>query len=154
MLDAPALLLRALAAETPDSLAPQPLTPAASATTVDILVVDDSLSVRRGLAQILRDAGYAVATARDGVDAIGQMTAALPRLLILDIEMPQLNGYELLDVLRTHGPFRSVRAMMLTSRAAPRFREEAMKLGAVDYLVKPIAAEQLLDAVSRTLAQQ
>jgi chemotaxis protein histidine kinase CheA len=116
-----------------------------------ILVVDDSLSIRRGVEHSLRQAGYTVMLARDGVEAIEQMTRARPRLVILDIEMPQLNGYEVLEVLRTHEPFRDVRAIVLTSRAAQRYRRQAEALGAAGYLAKPCPAETLLEAVKQAL---
>ncbi|HKD76189.1 MAG TPA: response regulator, partial [Ktedonobacterales bacterium] len=116
-----------------------------------ILVVDDSLSIRRGLEHSLKQAGYTVMLARDGVEAIEQMTRARPRLVILDIEMPQLNGYEVLEVLRTHEPFRDVRAIVLTSRAAQRYRRQAEALGAAGYLAKPCPAETLLEAVKQAL---
>ncbi len=116
-----------------------------------ILVVDDSLSIRRGLEHSLRQAGYTVKLARDGIEAIEQMTHARPRLVILDIEMPQLNGYEVLEVLRTHEPFRDVRAIVLTSRAAQRYRRQAEVLGAADFLAKPCPAETLIAAVRQAL---
>lgn len=152
ILDMPEMIAQAVTAGRFGAL-PTPTTPPVPIVASDhILIVDDSPSIRRGIERILTDAGYQTAAARDGVDAIDQMTRALPRLLILDVEMPQLNGYELLDVIRTHAPFRDVRAIMLTSRAAPRYREHALRLGATEYLVKPVAAEQLLAAVAAALS--
>lgn len=151
ILDMPEMIAQAVAAGRFGALPAVITTPLPIVASDQILIVDDSPSIRRGIERILADAGYHTATARDGVDAIDQMTRALPRLLILDVEMPQLNGYELLEVIRTHAPFREVRAIMLTSRAAPRYREHALRLGATEYLVKPVAAEQLLTAVAAAL---
>ncbi len=117
-----------------------------------LLVVDDSPSMRQGLRQQLQAAGFNVQTARDGLDAIQQITAQLPRLLVLDVEMPQMNGYDVLEVLRAHPPFKGVRAIMLTSRSAARYREHALQLGALDYLIKPVTGEGLVAAITRALA--
>ena len=117
-----------------------------------ILVVDDSPSIRHGLRLMLQEAGYLVETARDGIDAIDHITQLHPRLIILDIEMPQMTGYELLEVLHSHAPFQHLRAIMLTSRTASKYREHALDLGAVDYLVKPVGTETLLAAINRALA--
>ena len=65
--------------------------------------------------------------------------------------MPQLNGYELLEVLHSHTPFQSLRAVMLTSRSNLRFREQAMNLGAIDYLVKPCTTDELVATIERAL---
>jgi len=116
-----------------------------------ILVVDDSPSIRRGLELGLKQAGYSVKLARDGMEAIEQITRSKPRLIILDVEMPQLNGYELLEVLHSHTPFQSLRAVMLTSRSNLRFREQAMNLGAIDYLVKPCTTDELVATIERAL---
>ncbi len=72
--------------------------------------------------------------------------------MILDVEMPEMNGYELLEVLHAHEPFHDVRAIMLTSRSTAKYREHALRLGAVDYLVKPVSAEALQAAITRALA--
>lgn len=116
-----------------------------------ILVVDDSPSIRHGLELMLREAGHAVETARDGIDAIDHITRLHPRLIILDVEMPQMNGYQLLEVLHSHAPFKHLRAIMLTSRTAAKYRDHALALGAVDYLVKPVSSETLLAVIQRAM---
>nr|MBA3825363.1 response regulator [Ktedonobacterales bacterium] len=117
-----------------------------------ILLVDDSPSMRQGLRQMLQAAGFSVQTARDGLDAIQQITQQLPRLMVLDVEMPQMNGYDVLEVLRAHPPFKGVRAIMLTSRSAAKYRDYALRLGALDYLVKPVTGERLVAAITHAVA--
>jgi chemosensory pili system protein ChpA (sensor histidine kinase/response regulator) len=116
-----------------------------------LLVVDDSPSIRQGLMVTLQQNGYKVMTARDGLDAVDQMLRVRPRLLILDIEMPQLNGYELLELVHTYSPLQNLPVIMLTSRASLRHRDYAMRLGAIDYLVKPCAPSDLLAAIQHAL---
>jgi chemotaxis protein histidine kinase CheA/CheY-like chemotaxis protein len=116
-----------------------------------ILVVDDSPSIRQSLERLLTGAGYEVQEARDGLDAVHHITRLRPRLIILDIEMPRMNGYEFLEVLRAQPPDQRLHAVMLTSRAAPRHRARAFELGAVEYLVKPVRDDVLLAAVALAL---
>lgn len=115
----------------------------------DVLIIDDSPSIRHSVATVLSRAGYAVRMARDGIEAIDEITRLKPRLVILDVEMPRLNGYDLLLVLREHTPFQTIRVIMLTSRAGEAHRAYALQQGAQDYLVKPCADDLLLDAVQR-----
>src|SRR5262249_27422419 len=118
-----------------------------------VLVVDDSVSIRRTLELTLRRAGYEVETARDGVEALSAMMESLPRVLVLDIEMPRLDGFELLSVLRGSEQFAGVRVVMLTSRGGERHRELALSLGADEYLVKPCPNELLLGTVQRLIME-
>jgi chemosensory pili system protein ChpA (sensor histidine kinase/response regulator) len=118
-------------------------------TAPDVLIVDDSPTLREHLVATLTSAGLKVVLARDGIEAIERLRHAVPRLIILDVEMPHLNGYQLLDVLRAQPLWQQVPVLMLTSRAAPRYRSLAVDRGAVEYLVKPCPAEQLLAAVTR-----
>jgi chemotaxis protein histidine kinase CheA/ActR/RegA family two-component response regulator len=136
--------------------APRPVgmpSPSAETPAPAVLIVDDSVSIRRTLELILSRAGYEVQTARDGVEALNMMLASPPRVLILDIEMPQLDGFELLSVLRGSEQFAGVRVVMLTSRGGERHREYALSLGADDYLIKPCPQELLLDTVQRLIME-
>ncbi|HEV8190314.1 MAG TPA: response regulator [Ktedonobacterales bacterium] len=118
-----------------------------------VLVVDDSVFIRRTLELTLSRGGYEVQTARDGVEALGMMMESLPRVLILDIEMPRLDGFELLSVLRGSEQFAGLRVAMLTSRGGERHRELALSLGADDYLIKPCPQELLLGTVQRLIME-
>jgi chemosensory pili system protein ChpA (sensor histidine kinase/response regulator) len=119
-----------------------------------VLVVDDSLSVRRVLAGLLRAAGWEVQLARDGREALELLQDAvrLPSVLVVDIEMPRMNGYELLASLRREPALSRLPVVFLTSRAGERHRAGALALGADGYLVKPYEDAHLLATLTR-LAQ-
>lgn len=118
-----------------------------------VLIVDDSISIRRALEHTLRRSGFEVDVARDGIEALELMLAATPRVVVLDIEMPRLDGFELLSILRETPQFAGVRVAMLTSRAADKHREHAQRLGVEAYLVKPCPQETLVETVRMLLAE-
>ena len=117
-----------------------------------ILVVDDSLTVRRASQRLLERHGYTVMLARDGLDALAQLRLHSPAAVLLDIEMPRMDGFELLTALRDDPRWRDLPVAMITSRTAERHREHAMKLGATDYLGKPFVEEELLALLTQWLA--
>ncbi len=117
-----------------------------------ILVVDDSLTVRRASQRLLERHGYVVALARDGLDALEQLRLSTPAAVLLDIEMPRMDGFELLTALRDDARWRALPVAMITSRTAERHREHAMKLGATAYLGKPFVEEELLGLLTQWLA--
>lgn len=117
-----------------------------------ILVVDDSLTVRRASQRLLERHGYAVVLARDGLDALEQLRLNIPAAILLDIEMPRMDGFELLAALRDDPRWRALPVAMITSRTAERHREHAMKLGASAYLGKPFVEEELLSLLTQWLA--
>ncbi|HEX5505282.1 MAG TPA: chemotaxis protein CheW, partial [Thermomicrobiales bacterium] len=108
------------------------------------LVVDDSLSVRRVLARTLERDGWRVLQAKDGLEALEVLAWARPRVLLLDIEMPRMDGYELAERLRSHPDHGALPIMMLTSRAGEKHRRKAFELGVAAYLVKPFDEAELL----------
>ncbi len=118
-----------------------------------IVVADDSATIRRALEGTLTRAGYSVQLAHDGMEALEAVLNALPDLIVLDIEMPRLDGFELLSVLRTHEQFAPVRVVMLTSRAAEKHRRHAEALGADAYLVKPCPDDELLATIQQLLSR-
>ncbi|HEX6798152.1 MAG TPA: response regulator [Ktedonobacterales bacterium] len=117
-----------------------------------VLVVDDSVSIRHTLEQTLTRAGFAVQLARDGIEALDLMLVRPPRALLLDIEMPRLDGFELLAIMRETPPLAAVPVAMLTSRAAPRHQTRARELGAAAYLIKPCPQETLIETVQALIA--
>jgi len=118
---------------------------------LSVLVVDDSLSVRRVLAGLLRAAGWEVQVARDGREALEslQATTRLPSVAVVDVEMPRMNGYELLASLRREPALRPLPVVFLTSRAGEKHRANAVSLGADGYLVKPYDDANLLATLAR-----
>jgi chemosensory pili system protein ChpA (sensor histidine kinase/response regulator) len=130
--------------------------PAASETRpYTILVVDDSLSMRHVLSSAVKKAGWNPLQARDGVEALEMVTRAaeLPDLILLDIEMPRMDGYEFLATARAQAALRTLPIVMLTSRGGDKHRERAMSLGATGYLVKPFQEEALLQYVDRLVRE-
>ena len=115
------------------------------------LIVDDSVTIRRALEQMLAQAGFTTRQARDGDEALQMMEWELPRVVVLDIEMPHMSGFDLLDVMSKSPKYEQVRVVMLTSRAGDEHRELALAKGADAYLVKPCPQETLVETIRRLL---
>lgn len=107
------------------------------------MVVDDSLTVRRVSQRLLERHGYRVAVARHGTEALEQLREMTPAAMLLDIEMPRMDGFELLGRMRADARLKSVPVAMVTSRAAERHRSHAMQLGANAYFGKPYRDQEL-----------
>jgi chemosensory pili system protein ChpA (sensor histidine kinase/response regulator) len=148
----------------PSDLAPsgpgQSVTPAAgssveSARPLQVLIVDDSVSVRRVLTNLVRGKCWTVIAARDGVDALEILDRAAnpPDVMLLDIEMPRMDGYEVLTALRGQESSKNLPVIMLTSRTGEKHRRKAFDLGATDYLVKPYEEETLLTVIRRVVRE-
>ena len=111
------------------------------------LVVDDSITVRRVTQRLLERNGMRVMTAKDGVDAISLLQEHVPDVLLLDIEMPRMDGYEVASLVRNDPRLSDVPIIMITSRVGDKHRARAIELGVDDYLGKPYQESQLLDAI-------
>ncbi len=121
---------------------------------LEILTVDDSVSVRRVLAKLIEGAGWRPTPAKDGIEALEVLQRGLrPDAILLDVEMPRMDGYELLGALRAIPQFRNVPVVMLTSRSGDKHRKKAFELGATDYLVKPYQDDTLLAVVRRVVRE-
>ncbi len=116
-----------------------------------ILVVDDSLSVRKSLMQLLQDAAFEVKGAGDGMEAIREIKAFKPHLVCTDLEMPNMNGLELTEHLRLNEATRHLPIIMITSRSMDKHREQASRAGVDLYLTKPYTDADLLLRVNQTL---
>jgi chemosensory pili system protein ChpA (sensor histidine kinase/response regulator) len=112
------------------------------------MVVDDSLTVRNVTTHLLQRAGYQVATAKDGVDALEQLAELSPAVMLLDIEMPRMDGFELTRQLRREPATQNLPIIMITSRDAGKHRDHALQLGANAYLGKPYQDEELLQRIA------
>ncbi len=122
---------------------------AASEGPLRILVADDSVSVRQVITRLLTEQGWQVETAKDGVEALDHLPSFAPDLIVLDIEMPRMNGYEFLNALNAQPDLREIPVVVLTSRTAAKHRQRAMALGARGYVVKPYDDAEFIDLVSR-----
>jgi chemosensory pili system protein ChpA (sensor histidine kinase/response regulator) len=109
-----------------------------------VLVVDDSLSVRRSMQQLLSDSGYQVRLARDGLEAVAMIEANKPDLLLVDLEMPRMNGMELTAHVRNRSETRALPVIMITSRSTEKHRKQAETAGVSHYMTKPFTDEVLL----------
>jgi chemosensory pili system protein ChpA (sensor histidine kinase/response regulator) len=119
-----------------------------------VLVVDDSITVRRVTQRLLERNGMRVLTARDGMDAIALLSEQVPDIILLDIEMPRMDGYEVAALVRADPRLRDVPIIMITSRVGEKHRARAIELGVNDYLGKPYQESQLLDAITPLVAQR
>ena len=116
-----------------------------------IMVVDDSISVRRVVSNMLRNANWQPIPARDGLEALEliQQADTLPDAILLDIEMPRMDGYELTATLRRHPAYSQIPIIILTSRAGEKHRQKAYEVGATEYVVKPYQDEVILNLIRK-----
>jgi chemosensory pili system protein ChpA (sensor histidine kinase/response regulator) len=113
----------------------------------NVLVVDDSLSARRTLAQVISDVGYEPRTAVDGLDAIDAIDERLPDLILLDLEMPRMNGLELAAHLRSDQRTHDIPIVMVTSRSTAKHREQAHAAGIDAFITKPYSEDELAEQI-------
>jgi chemosensory pili system protein ChpA (sensor histidine kinase/response regulator) len=113
-----------------------------------VLIVDDSMSVRRAVATLLEDHGYEVALARDGLEAVKSMDVSRPDVLLTDLEMPNMNGLELTAHVRSRPELSELPVIMITSRSMDKHRRQAMASGVNTYLTKPYTDQELLQHVA------
>lgn len=141
-----------------DVFQPVPASPeqeAASVEAAELLLVDDSISIRKIIAMLLEKAGYKVDVAVDGVEAIEKLASKSYALLITDLEMPRMHGYELIAEVRgSNQAISSVPIIVMTSRAGDKHQAKAIELGANDYIIKPVDEETLIKSVRSLLANQ
>jgi chemosensory pili system protein ChpA (sensor histidine kinase/response regulator) len=114
-----------------------------------VLVVDDSITVRRVTERFLQRNGMRAITAKDGLDAISVLQDTKPHIILLDIEMPRMDGYEFASHVRNDDRFADIPIIMITSRVGDKHRARAIELGVNDYLGKPYQDAQLLEAIQR-----
>lgn len=126
--------------------ATHPMRQAASKPTA--LVVDDSLSARNSLGQLLEDSGYVVLMARDGVEAVELLQKEMPRVVLADMEMPRMDGIELTRHIRSNEQLQTLPVVMITSRSQKKHRQVAEAAGVNAYLTKPFMDDELIDVVA------
>lgn len=118
-----------------------------------VMVIDDSITVRRVTERLLERNGMRVVTAKDGVDAVSLLRDHKPDVMLLDIEMPRMDGYEVAKHVRNDPQLRDIPIIMITSRVGQKHRARAIESGVDDYLGKPYQENQLLAAIE-TLIQK
>ena len=112
-----------------------------------MLVVDDSITVRRVTQRLLLREGYRVALAADGLQALERLQEERPTVVLSDIEMPRMDGFDLARNIRADATLRDLPIVMITSRIAQKHRDHAIELGVNHYLGKPYSDEELLSLV-------
>ena len=116
-----------------------------------IMIVDDSVTVRKVTSRLLERQGFDVVTAKDGIDAMEQLENVKPDLMLLDIEMPRMDGFEVTNLVRHHDVHQNLPIIMITSRTGEKHRERAFSLGVTHYMGKPFQEAELLENVESLL---
>ncbi|MFZ2629114.1 MAG: Hpt domain-containing protein [Rugosibacter sp.] len=126
---------------------------AASAAAPLIMVVDDSLTVRKITSRLLTRNGYRVLTAKDGADALEQLHGELPAVMLVDIEMPRMDGFSLTRAIRADARLAVIPIIIITSRTAEKHRQHAQEAGVNHYLGKPYNEDELLQHIANFIQQ-
>jgi len=116
-----------------------------------IMTADDSASIRQMVSFTLSQAGYDVLAAVDGKDALGQLSGAQVNMLITDLNMPNMDGIELIRQVRANPAFKFMPIIMLTTESQAAKKQEAKAAGATGWIVKPFKPEQLVGVVKKVL---
>ena len=119
-----------------------------------ILIADDDQTVVMSLQYLLEQAGFQVVVAHDGQEALDAMRRHVPDLLLLDVMMPRLSGYDVCERIRESPTWRHVRILMLTAMGGEIEARKGLALGADDYMTKPFATQELLSRIKRLLSKQ
>jgi len=136
-----------------DSLIPYVETLESNATERLLLLIDDSLSIRKFVGRMLESAGYVVHTAVDGEEGLRKASAECYRLIITDLEMPKLNGYEVIQGLRSRAQTQQTPVIVMTTRAGDKHRQMALNIGANSYIAKPVEERALIQEVERWIGK-
>jgi chemosensory pili system protein ChpA (sensor histidine kinase/response regulator) len=115
------------------------------------MVVDDSITMRKVTSRVLENHALEVMTAQDGIDALENLHDRIPDLMLLDIEMPRMDGYELAEHVRADQRLKHIPIVMITSRAGQKHRKKAREAGANAYLTKPYQESDLVAKVGEML---
>jgi len=118
-----------------------------------LLLIDDSLSIRKFVGRMLELAGYQFDTAVDGEDGLRKASTTNYRMILTDLEMPKLNGFEVIQALRSRPETRQTPVVVMTTRARDKHRQMAINLGANSYIAKPVEERMLLQEVARWLGK-
>jgi len=154
LLDLPELLrspMQAAMSSMPE-LQDEQAMPTGPAVIPHIMIVDDSLSVRKSLSLLVEDAGFETLLAKDGLEAIEMMNQTRPNVMLVDMEMPRMNGLELTAHVRANQATQNLPIFMITSRTTEKHRAQAKNAGVNAYLTKPYQDTELLDLIDKALA--
>lgn len=117
-------------------------------------MVDDSVTVRKVTSRFLERQGFNVVVAKDGIDAIDILQDTTPDMILLDIEMPRMDGFEVATQVRHNKHLKHIPIIMITSRTGEKHRERALEIGVNDYMGKPFQEQELLNKIQRILGKE
>jgi DNA-binding response OmpR family regulator len=118
-----------------------------------ILIVDDEAYIVTSLKYVMQSAGFEVAVAYDGEEALAKVTEKVPDLVILDLMMPKLDGFEVCKKIRENPLWKGIRIIILTAKGRDIERKKGLSLGADDYMTKPFSTRDILNRVKELLAE-
>ena len=118
-----------------------------------VMVVDDSITVRKVTTRLLERNDYEVLTAKDGVDALSQLQEHHPNVMLLDVEMPRMDGFELATNIRNSDELKDIPIIMITSRTATKHRQRALDIGVNEYMGKPYNENDLLQNIEKLISE-
>ncbi len=147
-----AAMLRGGVVETPDQ-AEDTAHQQATTEGITVMVVDDSITVRKVTTRLLERNDMNVISAKDGVDAVAKLQEHVPDIMLLDIEMPRMDGFELATHVRNEARLRGIPIIMITSRTGEKHRQRAMQIGVNRYLGKPFQETELLENIKGLLEE-
>jgi chemosensory pili system protein ChpA (sensor histidine kinase/response regulator) len=116
-----------------------------------VMVVDDSITIRKITERMLKRYGIEVVLAKDGIDATNLLQENVPDLMLLDIEMPKMDGFEVASYVRNDDRLKNIPIIMITSRTGSKHKEKAMKIGVDQYLGKPFQEDDLITNINEIL---
>jgi len=126
----------------------------AESDTITVMVVDDSITIRKVTERILVRRGMDVILAKDGLDASAKLQERLPDIMLLDIEMPRMDGYEVATMVRNNEHMKDLPIIMITSRTGSKHKEKAMEIGVNRYLGKPYQEDELMENITAVLDEE
>lgn len=132
----------------------QPTVETAPSKQMPILLIDDSLSIRKFVGRMLESAGYVVETAVDGEEGCRKAATQAYQLIVTDLEMPKLNGYEVIQALRARPQTQSTPILVMTTRAGEKHRQMAINVGASGYIAKPVEERALIQEVQKWIGRE
>jgi chemosensory pili system protein ChpA (sensor histidine kinase/response regulator) len=148
------VLIRLMATTAGGEVIEVPATPAEKIQTKQVvMVVDDSITVRKVTTRLLERNDYEVLTAKDGVDALAQLQEHRPDVILLDVEMPRMDGFELATNVRNDAELKGIPIIMITSRTASKHRQRAMDIGVNEYMGKPYNESDLLANIENLVSK-
>jgi chemosensory pili system protein ChpA (sensor histidine kinase/response regulator) len=115
------------------------------------MVVDDSITMRKASSNLLKRHGFDVMTARDGLDGVAQLNEQIPDLILLDVEMPRMDGFEFAALIRNTEHYKHIPIIMITSRTGAKHRDRGMNIGVNAYMGKPYQELELVETMKKLL---